>query len=208
MSIKSLMIPCVEIEYSQEYIANVFWRQGIAQVSNITLIPYLKNTEIYNFAYITIQEWCDSESAYNFIYRISSTNKEARLVHNDDDWWPVQLNTHNNGDINVGVYTVSFDSSYFIKEPVSWINEYEEWCLEDELVNSQIEYAIQNSKNVTLRPTPPKLRRQVACDYEDWCLDDELTNLRIDYAIQNSENVTLRPNPPRHLIREVSADYL
>jgi hypothetical protein len=99
MSIKSLMINCVESQYSQEYIANVFWRQNIAKVSTITLIPYLNNSKICRIAYINIAQWCDSEAAYNFIQRLKDSSKEARIVHNDDEWWPVQINTHNNGEI-------------------------------------------------------------------------------------------------------------
>ena len=47
MSIKSLMIANVESQHTAEYIANVFWNQNIAQVNSITLIPYLKETEIH-----------------------------------------------------------------------------------------------------------------------------------------------------------------
>lgn len=113
--IKSLMIPCIESQYTQEYIANVFWKQHIAKVSSITLIPYIKNCEIFSIAYINIASWCDSEAAYNFIQRLKNQDRETRIVHDDDNWWLVELNTHNNGDINVGSYTVTFDSSYFVK---------------------------------------------------------------------------------------------
>jgi len=116
MSIKSVMINCVESQYTQEYIANVFWRQHIARVSSITLMPYLKNDEIYNLAYINIDQWCDSEAAYNFIQRLKDSSREVRIVHQDDDWWPVQINTHNNGAICVGAYTLAFPSSYFERD--------------------------------------------------------------------------------------------
>lgn len=115
MSPKSLMILSVESQYTQEYIANVFWSQHIAKVSSITLIPFIKNSEIYSIAYINIDEWCDSEAAYNFIQRLNDSSKEARIVYNEDDWWPVQFNTHNNGDIYVGSYTLAFDRTYFTK---------------------------------------------------------------------------------------------
>ena len=113
MSINSVMISCVKGQYSQEYIANVFWRQHIAKVSSITLMPYLKNGGIYNIAYISIDEWCDSEASYNFINRLKVPSNEARLVHYDDDWWPVEINTHNDGNMNVGSYTKTFTPDYF-----------------------------------------------------------------------------------------------
>lgn len=113
MSAKSLMIQEVESQYTQTYIANVFWRQDIAKVSNITLIPYIKNSEIYNIAYINIAEWCDTEAAFNFIQRLTNPEREARIVYSEDNWWPVEINTHNNGNISVGTYTVVFDLDYF-----------------------------------------------------------------------------------------------
>ena len=105
------MISCVNCHYTQEYIANVFWRQHIAKVSSITLIPYLKNGKVFNIAYITIGQW--SELSYNFIQRLKNPNKETRFVYNDDNWWPIKINTHNNGNIIVGNYTVEFNEDYF-----------------------------------------------------------------------------------------------
>ncbi len=132
MSIKSLMIANVETQFTAEYIANVFWNQKIAQVSSITLIPYLKDTEIVQMAYITIQSWCDSEVAYNFIQRVKVSEGEARLIHQSDDWWSVQINTHNDGILFVGDYTTNFTDSYFIKEEI-------------------IKKTVAKSQNVTLR---------------------------------------------------------
>ena len=112
-SIKNLIINCVELQYSHHYIADVFWYKNIAQVSSVTLIPYLKNGKVFNIAYITIDEWSDREVAYNFIQRLKNPNNEARFVYNDDNWWPIKINTHNNGDIVVGTYTVEFDENYY-----------------------------------------------------------------------------------------------
>ena len=112
-SIKNLIINCVELQYSHHYIADVFWYKNIAQVSSVTLIPYLKNGKVFNIAYITIDEWSDREVAYNFIQRLKNPNNEARFVYNDDNWWPIKINTHNNGDIVVGNYTFEFNEDYF-----------------------------------------------------------------------------------------------
>ena len=109
----NLMITCLENLYTAEYIANAFWNNHIAKVSKITLIPYLKNSEIYNVAYITVQQWGESEAAYNFIQRINQPDGEARLVHHDEEWFPVQLNTHNNGDLEVGDYTTIIPNQYY-----------------------------------------------------------------------------------------------
>ena len=110
-STNNLIIYCVELQYSHHYIADVFWYNNLAQVSKVTLIPYLKNGKVFNIAYITIGQW--SELSYNFIQRLKNPNKETRFVYNDDNWWPIKINTHNNGDIVVGTYTVEFDEDYF-----------------------------------------------------------------------------------------------
>lgn len=116
MSINNLMINCIESQYTQEYIANVFWRLNIAKVRSITLIPYIKNNIIYNMAYIYIDQWCETETAYNFIKRMKDSSKEVRVIYQDDDWWTVELNTHNNGNIFVGNYTLLFDENYYKNE--------------------------------------------------------------------------------------------
>lgn len=137
MSIKSLMIANVESQHTAEYIANVFWNQSIAHVSSITLIPYLKETEVLQLAYIDIEYWCDSEVAYNFLQRLKIPEGEARLVHIADEWWALQINTHNNGHLLAGIYTRKFSYSYFEKNTI--------------FDDKKIEYALANSNNVTLR---------------------------------------------------------
>lgn len=118
MSVKSLIIKEVAIKYAHlypEYIANVFWSQGIAKVSALTFISYLKNFELYYVVYINIAEWCDTEVAYNFIQRLINPEREARLVYSEDNWWPVEINTENISDkINdIGVYSVNVELNRF-----------------------------------------------------------------------------------------------
>ena len=110
-SVNNLIINCVELQYSHHYIADVFWHKDIAHVSKVTLIPYLKNGKVFNLAYITIGQW--SDQAYNFIQRLKNPNNEARFVYNDDNWWSIKINTHNNGDIVVANYTIQFDEDYY-----------------------------------------------------------------------------------------------
>ena len=111
LSINNLIINCVELQYSHHYIADVFWYKNIAQVSKVTLIPYLKNGTVFNIVYITIGQWF--ALSHNFIQRLKNPDKETRFVYNDDNWWPIKINTHNNGDIVVGNYTVEFNEDYF-----------------------------------------------------------------------------------------------
>lgn len=154
MSIKSLMIKEVESQYTQEYIAKTFWNQNVAKVSKVTLIPYIKNSKKYSIAYININEWFDSEAAYNFIQRLNDSTKEARLVYMDDNWWPVEINTHNNGNINVGIFTVNFDTVYwkgFESDSNSEcdeeeLEEGEELEEEEELEEGEVERPIEGLK--------------------------------------------------------------
>jgi hypothetical protein len=152
-TITSLVIPCVEMCYTAEYIVNVFWNQGIAQVSNVTLIPYPTNTEYLQMAYIYIDSWCDTEVAYNFLQRLKDTNKETRLVHSSEDWWPVEANTTNLFMLN---YSTSFPPAYFEKklfDPKSELKELQDLIFADiDAEEAMYNNAYNNSQYVTLRP--------------------------------------------------------
>jgi hypothetical protein len=143
------MIPCVEAQYTAEYIANVLWKQHIAQVSNIILIPYLKNTTVVQTAYITIANWCDSEVAYNFIQRLKDPSRETRLIHKSDNWWPVQINTHNSGNIFLYTYSTAFEPTYFEKKMD--FKEIKDLVKEEIQEHAMLDRAISRSQNVTLR---------------------------------------------------------
>ena len=88
--ITSIYIPRIEGEIDATFIADVLEKNGIAQVSSIYIEPY--KSDIYNRAYIGIKFWHDTESAFNFIVQLRNTSREARLVYNDDNWWPVYIN--------------------------------------------------------------------------------------------------------------------
>ena len=138
MSINSLTIQCVESRFTAEYIANAFWNQRIAQVKTITLVPYLKNTVMFQMAYVVIENWCDSEVAYNFIKRLQKAEGEVRFVHQTDEWWPIQLRSPN---------TTQFPSSFFFPRDVVFWNEVDK----DILKNGSAELFAGNLQNVTLR---------------------------------------------------------
>lgn len=91
--ITSIYIPCIEKYFDAQFIADVFDKNQIAKVSKIYLEP--------NNAYIEIKSWYDTESAYNFIERLRNPNREARIIYNDDDWWPVYINKNNQKIHNV-----------------------------------------------------------------------------------------------------------
>jgi hypothetical protein len=90
--IKSLFIPCIETSYDANYIIEAFYCNNIATVSRITLLPFIKKTGTYNRAYVDICEWHETESAYNFVNGLRSNTREVRFIHNDDDWWTLEIN--------------------------------------------------------------------------------------------------------------------
>ena len=146
----SLMIPCVESRFTAEYIANAFWNQHIAQVKTITLIPYLKNTVTFQLAYVVIENWCDSEVAYNFIKRLQKVEGEGegegevRMIHRTDEWWPIQLSSYN---YNTEKNTTSFPSSFFFLFPRDSV-----YWKDVGLMKGSEDLFSDNIQNVTLRP--------------------------------------------------------
>jgi hypothetical protein len=100
-AITSIFIPRIETEFNAEFIAEVFNRNDIAQVSRIYIKPYksiIKKNGLnkYNRAYIDIKEWYSTEAAYNFIKRLINPNREARIIYSEDNWWPVEINNNVN----------------------------------------------------------------------------------------------------------------
>lgn len=94
--IANIYIPRIESVYNAEFIANVFDKNDIAQVSKVYIEPYKTHSgknEVnkYNRVYIAIKSWHETESAYNFINRLRNPTHEARIIYSDDNWWPVYI---------------------------------------------------------------------------------------------------------------------
>lgn len=118
MSNTSLFIPCIEAQYSAEYIANTLWNQKLAQVSAIVLVPIVISDFTYQKAYIKIAHWYDSEIAYNFINRLNKQSIETRIVHRDDDWWPVEMLKSNIIFDSEYDNITTFNQEYFVKNEI------------------------------------------------------------------------------------------
>jgi len=88
--ITSIYLPSIQKNTNAEFIAHIFERNEIAQVSRVA-IEFNKKTK-KSCAYIAIDSWYDTENAYNFIHRLKNVNKEARIVYKDDDWWVAEIN--------------------------------------------------------------------------------------------------------------------
>jgi hypothetical protein len=110
-AVTSLYIPHVEKQYNAEFIADLFSKNGLAQVSKIYIEPYKTNiknhSNKYNRVYIQIDSWHETEAAYSFIQRLRNPIVEARLVYSDDNWWSVEINknpTKFNSDLVLTVF--------------------------------------------------------------------------------------------------------
>jgi hypothetical protein len=90
-AIKSVFLPQVDKLFDAKFVANVFERNGIAKVSKVY---FESKNKIYNRAYIGIETWKDTETAYSFINRLRTPKKETRIIYKDDDWWSVRINKY------------------------------------------------------------------------------------------------------------------
>ena len=96
-AITSLYIAHVEKQYNAEFIADLFSRSDLAQVSRVFIEPYKSNNinrSNYNRVYVQIDFWHESEAAYSFIRRLRNPSAEARLVYSGDNWWAVDINRY------------------------------------------------------------------------------------------------------------------
>jgi hypothetical protein len=86
-------------DYIGDYIVDKFRKNNIANIDKIIFEPYKlshikSNKQKFCSAYLRIQNWHDTENAYNFIKRLQNENKETRFVHNMDNWWTVRINKY------------------------------------------------------------------------------------------------------------------
>ena len=184
MSINNLIISSIESQYTSEYIVNTFGNQEIAKINNITLCPYRKGNEYFNIAYVSVEEWCDTEAAYNFIQRLKSSNKEARIVHYDDNWWCVNINKNFNQEIKSDVVSDTYIEVVCGREiiwfPIKGINK-EYYSVPGAL------HRISMLRNELVI---------VKSDVERKQIENELhhleTELLINNSVNNSNNVTIR----------------
>jgi hypothetical protein len=107
-AIKSLYIPRVEKYFNAEFIADLFSKNGLAQVSKVFIEPYKNNINHvnYNRVYIQIDHWHETEAAYSFIQRLRNPSTETRLIYSDDNWWVVNINNTFKFNSNKRVLTV------------------------------------------------------------------------------------------------------
>ena len=195
--ISSIIISGITEGYTSEYIANVLWKQGLAQVSRITMLPYLEhdsNTICFT-AYADIQAWADTEAAFNFIKRLDKTFV-ARIVHHDDDAWHVRLNTRYNANDNVHLfaYATNFNTQYYL-QPLEQTatQELEDIDLELEQDMQDLLYDIEEHERLTEDEYEQLFQHFGQDDDEEYLEDDLQEDTRcIDEYLQDSHMMRLQ----------------
>ena len=117
MSINRILVTKIRSDYSAELIAKMFWYQGIAKVSTITLTPDL----LYQIADITIASWCDTEAAYEFIKKLVYQDK---IMHGD---WVVQ----DNSAVETSCFSSAFYEVLCEDKSDSWSDDEQEETMEE-----------------------------------------------------------------------------
>jgi hypothetical protein len=90
----SLYIPHVFLNFTSEYITDVFEFMELGEVKSIDLVAKMdKNGKQYNAAYIHFSEWFTGPVVENFQERVLDPNREARIIHDDPWYWIILENT-------------------------------------------------------------------------------------------------------------------
>ena len=87
--LKSLYIPRVFLNITEEKIREVFERLELGEIERIDLVPrpYTSGTISANMAFIYFKYWSQTVSAQNLASRIMDPRREARIVYDDPWYW-------------------------------------------------------------------------------------------------------------------------
>ena len=96
---RSLFISNVEDQFTPECIVNIFYNEGIANISRITLLPEDKfNIETmdpnkkYNKAYIEVVSWHDTVRAHNILACLNNIAYKPILFYDEENCWEIKIN--------------------------------------------------------------------------------------------------------------------
>ena len=126
--IASIYLPAVERNYSAYDIAMAFYNAGIF-IANVVSIEQTKR--FYNRVYIGIEQWLDTEVAYNFIMRLRKHLLETRFIHNNEHelWWAVQINKFHHKILSRGRQNRTISNfkpskfeEQFLEEKYDWVD--------------------------------------------------------------------------------------
>jgi hypothetical protein len=87
-----MIINCVSMRTSAQYIVDVFNNQNIADIS-VCLCPYTshanRNTYVQR-AYIQVNRWYLNVASRNLHDKVADQAREARVIYCDPHWWVLE----------------------------------------------------------------------------------------------------------------------
>jgi hypothetical protein len=69
--------------YTHQGIQELFYKNNIADVTEVTILPEFVQGQLINRAYIQVEAWHESEAAFNFIKEMQS--KRGAIISSSDD---------------------------------------------------------------------------------------------------------------------------
>ena len=69
--------------YTHQGIQELFYKNNIADVNEVTILPEFVEGQLINRAYVQVEEWHDSEAAFNFIKEMQS--KRGAIISDEDN---------------------------------------------------------------------------------------------------------------------------
>ena len=112
MSIKSIIISGIPIKYTHNFIAQLFWGRGIAQIKSISSLSYVDGEHVYRRSYITIERYRTYEEAYCFIDSLDDKTTPTYIQISLTERWQVHINP-NKLDPDCLYFTTTFPDSFF-----------------------------------------------------------------------------------------------
>ena len=71
--------------FTHQGIQELFYKNNIADVTEVTILPEFIQGQLINRAYVNVEAWHESEAAYNFIKEMQS-KRGAIISSSDDDY--------------------------------------------------------------------------------------------------------------------------
>ena len=69
--------------FTHQGIQELFYKNNIADVNEVTILPEFVQGQLINRAYVQVEEWHDSEAAFNFIKEMDS--KRGAIISSLED---------------------------------------------------------------------------------------------------------------------------
>ena len=109
-SVLSLYIPIISDKVSEEYIKKMFLKHNIGKILRVDFVKNkVKNR---NEAFVHFDEWFSNEHATNLKENVLNPEIKARLVYNNDKFWPLLENKNPHKRVENPNYEILSKSEY------------------------------------------------------------------------------------------------